>query len=93
MDSTRRPCLPPLACTDVKTNPSLRCTSGFDLDRSSTMANDLRRKSSVVNEKSPGRLGMGVEDDEVMQDLYTKMAHVQWRKHANRVSIRSVERG
>lgn len=42
----------------------------------------------MVDEKSTGWLGMGVEDDEVMQDLYTKMAHVQWRKHANHVSIR-----
>lgn len=90
MDSARGSCLPRLPSTDAK--PKLDC-AGRDAEQSGARVKGGRRKASTdemagtssYQSMWPG--GM-VDEDEVMNDLHTKMAHIQWRKHANDKSIR-----
>ena len=80
MDSARGGCLPSLASTDV--------IAGRHAQQSARVKG-RRRKPSIDEANVAGTSSYqdmwpgGMNEDEVMNDLLTKMAHIQWRKHAN----------
>lgn len=83
MDSAR-PCLPPLAAhTRASTSEDSRsCTPAQRGSRWRCTANDSN-ESAVKSWTLAG-------DGNVLGDLHIKLAHIQWRKHANDNNIRSV---
>lgn len=96
-DAGRGYCLPRLAHRDAKTKGIVDAAdvcvggnSGSKRWKTGSRRNATQEATKVKGHADRNIMWPGgvVDGDKAMNDLYTKLAHVQWRKHANDKSIR-----